>query len=218
MNFALITEGPSEHRIIKHIISKYFKDRDPDVNQIQPKLVDGKQDTVGGWNEVLKYCERDELNDIFIENDYLIIQIDTDQSQTKPFSVNHNHPDNTLKTVDELLDNVIVKIKGLINDEIFKKHSSKIFFAICIHTIECWLLPIYYSNSHKGDTTNCLFSLNSELRKKDIRVIPPKDKNSVNSIRTYKTILKNWKKKQDIINAARHNLAFKFFIDSIEVL
>ena len=32
MRFALITEGPSEHRVIKHIISKYFKDQDTEIN------------------------------------------------------------------------------------------------------------------------------------------------------------------------------------------
>lgn len=45
MKFALITEGPSEHKIIKHILSKYFKGFDPEINQIQPKIVDGKQDS-----------------------------------------------------------------------------------------------------------------------------------------------------------------------------
>ena len=46
MKFALITEGPSEHRIIKHIIAKYFKDQEPEINQIQPKIVNEKQETI----------------------------------------------------------------------------------------------------------------------------------------------------------------------------
>ena len=218
MKFALITEGPSEHRIIKHIIAKYFKDKEPEINQIQPKIVNEKQETTGGWSEVLKYCERKELKDIFVENDFLIIQIDTDQSQTKPFDVSHTKPDNILKTVDELYVDVVEKLKGFIKPEILEAHSDKIFFAICVHTIECWLLPLYYTNNHKTDTRNCLSTLNTGLRRHNIHTIPTKDKNNPNSIRTYETILRNWSKKQDIIGSAKHNSAFKKFIDSINVI
>ncbi len=42
MTFALITEGISEHRIIKHILLKCFKEFDPDINQIQPKISNDK--------------------------------------------------------------------------------------------------------------------------------------------------------------------------------
>lgn len=218
MKFVLITEGPSEHRIIKHIIAKYFREIDPDINQIQPKIVNQKQVTTGGWNEVLKYCEREELNDILLENDYLIIQIDTDQSQTKPFNVSHTNTSNELKTTDELYEHVVAKLRGLIKPEIFEAHEKQIFFAICIHTIECWLLPVYYKNNHKADSRNCLSTLNLELRRQNISTIPTKDKNSSKSIRTYETILRNWKRKQDIIDAAQHNTGFRNFIDSISFI
>ena len=62
MNFGLITEGASEHKIIKHLVSRYFKDEMLIINQIQPKIVNDRQETTGGWNEVLKYCEREEIN------------------------------------------------------------------------------------------------------------------------------------------------------------
>ncbi len=220
MRFALITEGPSEHRVIKHIVAKYFKNQDPEINQIQPKLINGKQShsTPGGWNEVLKYCERDELKDILVENDYLIIQIDTDQSQTKPFNISHTKNDNSIKTVDELYDDVLEKLKGLIKPEILELSSNKIFFAICIHTIECWLLPLYYNNNHKKGIRNCLTTLNIELRRQNIHPIPTKDKNNPNSIRIYETILKNWNKKQDIISSSLNNAGFKKFIDSLKVI
>lgn len=216
MRFALITEGPSEHRIIKHIIFKYFKERNPEVNQIQPKIINNKQDTPGGWNEVLKYCEREELKDILIENDFLIIQIDTDQSQTKPFSVSHTQKDNKQKSIEDLYSDVIEKIKELIKPEILEANSDKFFFAICVHTIECWLLPIFYADNHKNKTGNCLDPLNTAFRKKGIRIVTRSNKNESNGIRSYEAALKNWTKKKDIINAALHNIAFKKFIDSLE--
>jgi len=77
---------------------------------------------------------------------------------------------------------------------------------------------LYYANNHKTDTRNCLATLNSELRRRDIHSIPNKDKNNPNSIRTYETILRNWRRKHEIINSAQHNVSFKKFVDSIKVI
>jgi hypothetical protein len=217
MRFALITEGPSEHRVIKHIVSKYFKDHDPEINQIQPKLIDGKQDnrTPGGWNEVLKYCERKELIDIFIENDYLIIQIDTDQSQSVSFGVSHTHQNNNIKTVDELCSEVVEKLEGLMPEGIKIKHGDRIFFAICVHTIECWLLPLFYTNSHQSKTLNCLDTLNAAFRRNNIHIVNAANKNEPNGIRSYEEALKNWRRKQDIAKSAKHNTGFERFVESL---
>jgi hypothetical protein len=213
MKFALITEGASEHRIIKHIIAKYFKDQEPDTNQIQPKILNEKQETTGGWVEVLKYCEREELKSIMVENDYLVIQIDTDQSQNAPFSINHLKPTGDEKTPAELLEDVLGKLKSLILPEIKAAYSEKIFFAVSIHTLECWLLPLYYTNNHKSDTKGCLVTLNTELVKKNIK--PISSKNTPIAQRSYDSILSNWKKKNEIINSAQFNVGFKFFVDGL---
>ncbi|OFX18283.1 MAG: hypothetical protein A2033_17700 [Bacteroidetes bacterium GWA2_31_9] len=219
MKFALITEGISEHRIIRHILEKFFKDKVPFIRQIQPQIFNEKQISIGSWNEVLKYCGRtDDLKEIFNNNDYLIIQIDTDKSQTKPFSISHSKIDNTLKSVDELCNEVIVKLKSIISLEIIKEHGNKIFFAICVHSIECWLLPLLYTNNLKSKTHGCIDTLNTELIKKNIHIIPNGNKNNHNAIRTYETILKIWKRKQDIIESSKHNEGFKKFINSLKTI
>lgn len=219
MKFALITEGPSEHNIIKHVIEKYFKEFETFFRPIFPTIVNGKQISGGGWSEVLKYCERiEDLKEIFIDSDYLVIQIDTDQSQTKPFSISHTKQDNTLKSVDELCNDVIEKLRSLISPEIIKENGNKIFFAICVHSIECWLLPLYYTNNHKFKTLACLDTLNLALIKKDIHVITKNNKNDSNGIKAYKKILENWKRKQDIIDSSKHNAGFKQFINSLKTI
>lgn len=225
MNFALITEGVSEHRIIKHIISKFFKDKDPNINQIQPKLLNDKQEVAGGWDEVLKYCQSEKLLDIFVENDYLIIQIDTDQSQHQPFNISHTKIDpisrnHTNKTIEELYDDIKIKIESLIIPEILEKYRHNIFYAICTHTIECWLLPIYYSNNHKRDFSTCIGSLNKELSKKNTNLIPTtsKAKNTAQAIKTYNFILSNWKRRKDIEDSALHQYGLHKFLESLRAL
>ena len=219
MKFALITEGVSEQKIIKHILNKYFKGSDPIINPVQPKLLNDKQETIGGWNEVLKYCEREEeLKAIFVENEFLVIQIDSDQSQQNPFNISHSKDDNTSKSVAELHTDIAKKLKELIKPEILNEYSERIFFAISIHTIECWLLPFYYTNIHKSNTTSCIDKLNTAITRKNINPIITSGKNSPQAIRSYDAILKNWKNKEDVIASSLHNDGFKYFIQSLNKL
>jgi len=215
MDFALITEGISEYNIIKHIVYRYFKDADPNINQIQPKILNNKQESIGGWNEVLKYCERPEIKALLVENDYLIIQIDTDQSQTKPFEISHSK-NGTTKTDAELHEEVTTKLMGLIPNEIKEEHPGKIILAICIHTVECWLLPIYYTDNTNSKTNNCIKALNIQLARKNIPTISETDKNSHNSIKSYSDILSNIKKRKEILEKSKLVYSFSKFTDELE--
>lgn len=218
IRFTLITEGASENRIIKYILNKFFPPEELFFRDAQPQIINDKQETIGGWNEVLNYCGRTEdLKEIFNNTDYLVIQIDTDQSQTSPFNISHTRSDNTLKSINELHTDVINRFNTLINDEILELHSNQIIFAICVHTIECWLLPMYYTNNHRADTRNCASRLNVELGRRNLDKIPTttKNKNTVLGVRAYEKALKGWRRKQDIINSAEHNSAFNSFIHSL---
>lgn len=218
MRIALATEGKSEHWIIKHIIENYFKGTEILFRQIQPQIFDDKQESIGGWLEVLKFCERtDDIKAALIETDYLVIQIDTDESQNVNFGVSHTKQGNLTKTHEELYADVIGKIKGIINNQVLIEYSNKIIFAVCIHTIECWLLPIYFTNNHKRDTRNCLTTLNVELRRRDYDLVPHKKQKEKRKI-VYESILRNWKKKKDIVQSANHNVGFSNFIETLATI
>ena len=215
MTFALITEGVSEYTVIQHLISRYFRDDDPIINQIQPKMEKSKQVSEGGWNEVLKYCEREELLHILLENDYVVIQIDTDQSQQFPFDVSHIEKGKE-KSSDRLLADVIVRLERNLPKNI---GSNRIIFAICIHTVECWLLPLVYSDNRKNKTKGCLAVLNLELRRKNMLTVSETgDKNSATSQKAYWEILKLLKTKSEIKNISVHNAGFQKFVDHLELL
>lgn len=218
MRIALATEGKSEHWIIKHLIENYFKETEIFFRQVQPQIFDDTQESIGGWLEVLKFCERtDDIKAALVETDYLVIQIDTDESQNVNFGVSHTKQVNIAKTHEELYADVIEKIRELLNNEVLIEHSNKIIFAVCIHTIECWLLPIYFTNNHKSDTRNCLTTLNKELRRRDLEVVPPKKQKEKRKI-VYESILRNWKKKKDIIKSANHNVGFSKFVETLDAI
>ena len=175
MRIALATEGLSEHWVIKHIVQTYFKEKEIYFRQIQPQIFDDKQESIGGWREILKFCEDTEsIKAALVESDYLVIQIDTDESQNIHFDVSHTTIGNKTKTVIELYNDIIERLKGLISPILKEEYRDKIIFAICIHTVECWLLPIYYTNNHKSDTQNCFTTLNKELLRRNLIPIPPK--------------------------------------------
>lgn len=167
---------------------------------------------------MLKYCGRDDLSDILIENDYIVIQIDTDQSQTIPFNISHACSDGQPKPPFQLHSEVIQKLQSFINPRILKKNRNNILFAICIHTIECWLLPLYYTNNQKTSTLNCLIKLNSALRRQNRPTIPQTDKNGSNAKRAYCTVLNDLKRKTDIIEIAQFNYGFEYFINSLSII
>jgi hypothetical protein len=218
MRIALATEGKSEHWIIKHLVEKFFKGTEIFFRQVQPQIIDNTQESVGGWLEILKFCERtDDIKSALIDTDYLVIQIDTDESQNINFGVSHTNQSKIAKTYEELYEDVVEKIKSLINIKIFEEYSDKIVFAICIHTIECWLLPLYFTNNHRFDTHKCISTLNIELKKRNLSIVPSKKQKEKRKI-AYEAILRNWRRRQDIEKSAKHNFGFKKFVDSLDTI
>ena len=212
MRIALITEGISEYRVLKHLLAKYFKGFDPEINQIQPKLTGEKQDGIGGWAKVLEYCVRKDIRDILIENEYLVIQIDTDQSANSPFDISHS-TGSTKKAEAALYTEVEKKLQALIQPEILEAFSERIIFAVSIHTVECWLLTIF----KKSGTTNCLEALNPILVKEKLPKIQA-EKNSNQSRIAYETILRRWTKRKEIEQSASHNLSLKLFVSRLSAI
>jgi hypothetical protein len=195
------------------MISRYFKDDNPVINQIQPKMEQSQQISEGGWNEVLKYCESAELSHILVENDYVVIQIDTDQSQQFPFGVPHSESGKE-KSSGILLTDVVARLERDMSERIDK---NRIIFAVCVHTVECWLLPLVYFDGRKVKTKGCLAALNIELRRKNMPTISETgNKNCVASRKAYQEILKLLKKKADINEISVHNVGFQKFVGQLE--
>jgi len=141
--------------------------------------------------------------------------IDTDQSQQFPFNVSHSES-GIEKTSDRLLADIVERLERNMPENIDK---TRIIFAICIHTVECWLLPLVHSDNRKKKTKGCLAALNSELRRKNMLTVSETgDKNNIASQRAYREILKPLKKKSDIKKASEYNAGFQKFIGNLELL
>ncbi|MEI7726766.1 MAG: hypothetical protein WCK09_16775 [Bacteroidota bacterium] len=216
-SFGVICEGPSDFRIIKRIIESFFKGEDPTIVCYQPKQLPSGKSDFGGWTGVLGNCRNDTLKEIFEFNNYAIIQIDTDCLQDKPFNVPHIGQSGKIKSDTQLCDNVIAKLNSIIFQPEIQDNKRRILFAVCIHSIECWLLPVLYSNNRKSHTTNCINLLNLAIQKKykGMAYLNEKNKNEPNGIKVYDAIIANWKRKTDITAVSLNNAGFQKFVESL---
>ena len=216
--FGVICEGPSDYRIVKRIVDVFFKGNEPYTSCYQPKQLPSGKSDFGGWPRVLECCSDDTLKEIFEFNDYAIIQIDTDCSQDSPFNVPHLGDDGQPKSHEQLCDDVIEKLDSLIVQPEVQANRDRIFFAICIHSIECWLLPLVYDNNRRENTNNCLEPLNLAVQRKYKKMVFLKEgnKNENSGIKVYDKLISDWKRKADIVDTAQYNIGFNAFVQSLD--
>ena len=216
MKIALITEGITDQYIIKPIIENYFKEIDFKFNPISP-IVDetDKQTGFGSWVNVIKSCEEEDFEEMFLFNDYVVIQIDTDVSEQKGYDVPKVKDGKKLEP-NELCEKVIEKLKSLIEEDVLEKHSEKFLFAIGIHSMECWLIATVKSGRNKEETDNCLFKLNSQLTRKNMNAINPNNKNSFKSRKTYHELARKFRNKKEIEEYSKYNVGFEMFVEQVK--
>lgn len=217
-NIAVICEGVSEFNILNHIVGRHNKNHF--LNAVQPKIDPNneKQADEGGWSRVLDHCTDEVFEQIFQLNDYLIIQIDTDSSHIQPYSIDQRLPDGSAKSPERLHAEIKARLMKNITRGVRKKYLKRIFFAICHNEIECWLLPVYYKDKRGCRSHNCIYLLNAELSKHGIPCIPNRQKNSPNAKKAYRAILKNIRKKDDVISIARESRGFSSFVKGLDTI
>lgn len=202
-----IGEGVTDFQVIRNILVGYFKDPDINFESLQPEIDKTDQQTsAGNWLKVLNYCASEKFRGSFSYTDYVIIQIDTDACDQKHFDI----PNGKTLKVEELVLKVKEKIVSAIGEGFYKKVQKQVLFAISVHELECWLLPIYYPNekSKKVKTSGCLGALNQALSKKFGFTI---DKTSKNFNRQYEEISKPFRKSGDLAKYSKENPSFSIF-------
>ena len=209
ISFGLITEGLTEQIVIEHILEGYFKNPYLDIRPLQPgrdKDDENKYKGYGSWSQVFAYCRLIDFQESFQFNDYIIIQIDTDTSQEYGIL---QQDENGEFTPEELIEKVIEKFKEEIGEDFYGKCQQRIIWAISVHSIECWLLPLYYKDNKKSHFKNCLRALNEQLVKKHDFTIDAKKPEY------YRKISKQYSKHRNLMDCYQHNPSLKSFVVDI---
>lgn len=210
--FGLITEGVTDQAVLRNILLGYFNDPDLTIRELQPTLdaTDASQmRTFGGWYNVFLYCQSDFLKGAFEQNDFLIIQIDTDCSHEQHFDV----PTQKGETLDLFIERVKNRFKSIISTQLgrdfYELNGHRIIFAIAVDEIECWLLPLFYTDKTQAAINNCLFKLNQKLPENS--KINPNNKDK----RVYQRISRDFMKVKVFQKTYPKNPSFKLFIEEL---
>jgi len=65
--------------------------------------------------------------------------------------------------VPELVARVIERLKREISPEFYEANRDRILFAVAVHEIECWLLPLLHDDNKAAKTTGCTAAANHAL-------------------------------------------------------
>ena len=204
--FGLACEGITDQTVLENILYGYYgkdyEDIDDEIQRVQPPFDD--TDNKGGWNRLFDYLNSDRFEDDVINNDYLVIQIDTDVSEEIGFAVSSLNL-STVEFIQKIIERLITQIDK--KKSIYQKYNKNILFAISVHSLECWLLPIY--SNKKEIVHNCFDKLCKEVPKVSKKLKVTKNANS------YDKLSRPFLKRKGLLTIASKNSSFQIFINSL---
>ncbi len=213
-SFGLITEGKTDQIVIVNILSGFFNDPDIDIRPFLPIYDETDKSNIenfSNWKLVLDYCKSTKFKDAFQFVDYLIVQIDTDTCEEPHYDIS-KHEAGVELSPEELIEKVSEKLQNLIGKDFYEEYYEQIIFAISVHEIECWLLPLYYTDNKKEKFKGCLTTLNQELSRKEGFGISAANKNPD----YYETISRQYLKHKVLMSKREDNPSLKIFLEEIE--
>jgi hypothetical protein len=78
--------------------------------------------------------------------------------------------------------------------------------------MECWLLPLYYTDDKKSKFKRCLLTLNQALQRKEGFTIDSNKKKP----EYYRNISRQYCKRKTLLRFYKENPSFKIFIEEIQ--
>jgi hypothetical protein len=212
-SFALITEGITDQIVIENILYGFVGDAEIDINPLQPlrdETDENRTASPGNWHKVLEYCSSDRFKDALQFNDFIVVQIDTDVCHD--YQVSDRDEEGNELSVEDMTERIQLFLIQRIGAEFYAKYRPRILFAIAVQSIECWLLPLAYTNNKKGKITGCLETLNRALSKQKSFSIDPNNKRP----EYYRIVSDPYSKHKKLMSLYESNPSLNTFIRSLE--
>lgn len=215
MNFNIVAEGNTDFRVLRIVIESIIEDAV--VNVLVPTVDAYSHTTIGtaGWEKVVDYLGSNLLKGALDNCDYLVIQIDTDECE----HVNYNaasitQADQDISSFYEVIKNKIIEWINKFDPNTYEMYKSKIIFAICIHSLECWLLALYVKQNElpRKRILAGFDHLNRALARHNMRLSEPKDPNQ------YEHLAHQLRKRRNHPIVREYSYSFDRFISALETL
>jgi hypothetical protein len=205
MNVGIVAEGPTDQRVLEHIIVGALAGSglDVEIRDIQPIAEPSGATSHGGWELVFAWLRRGDYRQALQLNDLIVIQIDTDVCDRPGFDVERRDGG-----VD-LVARVIERLRREIDATFLAAHGDRLVFAIAEGETECWLLPLVYDNNKAGKTSGCEQAVVEALKKKDEPGLRSKD---VKDPRRYRDVARPYRKHARVEAARTRSPSLDAFI------
>lgn len=212
ISFGLVTEGITDQEILSNVLFGFFKETNIPINPFQPirdETDKSRQGNFGGWLKVFEYCNSKYFRQAFQSCDYIIIQLDSDVCEE--YGIPKFESGTELKVID-LINKIKTHLINEIGQEFYNKVVDKVIFAISVHSIECWFLPLFYTDNKRSKTTGCIGTLNRALETKNYGVfIDPDNK----QFEIYQNLAKPLKKHKTLLKTYKHSPSFEVFYSDL---
>lgn len=212
--FGLACEGITDQIVIENILCGFYKDindLDEEIQPLQPPFdkTTKKQSDFGNWELLLEYLSSERFRDDVLNSGYIVVQIDTDDSQHPNFSIAHTDSDNNELSTKELIEKIIERLIAQIDSKkiFYEKYQEKIIFAISVHSLECWILPLH--RAYKIEKTKNCFE-NLQRKSKNINI----KKDYITYDKLSQPLLKN----KILIKIASKNSSLNIFLSKLPIL
>ena len=210
--FATVAEGKCDHPVLENIIIGLCKKHGIEVGNINPTQPEidktGRQLGFGGWGQVFRWLREKRYDEAFQYNDFVIIHLDTDACEEVDFDI-QKYSDGVEKNPLELVNAVIEKLKGLIGNEDLAIYQGRFHFAISVHNIECWLLPLWGKKTEYCLIHSCKLRVDKGLSREKQPGLNKED------IRTYDNASSKLRKHSSLFDTAKSQDSLQHFLDSI---
>jgi len=214
-DFALVTEGATDHAILRNILIGYFKgQREPDIHRELPDPRAEKQ--YGGWTLVLQYLREKKFRQAFQLNRYLIVQVDTDIAEDAGFNV-PKQDENGQLTIAQFVHNVAMRLQQEIGADDVAFYGDKFIFAIGVEQSECWVLPLWFNDNKGEQTVNCTArlggcnQLREALSEKNYRWIRREEKNFL----SYDLASRDYRKRATLLDQGIRSPSLAIFLEEL---
>lgn len=211
LTFGLITEGVTDRMVLENILRGYFSDEEeePAFNPVQPPPPSpGTPHPPGGWTLVFQSLRRGDHRGALSYCDYLVIQIDTDVSQEPGFDVPWRE-EGRERTPEQLHARVRERLQRELGEDFLAAHGDRVLYAIAIHEIECWLLPLLYTDRKAGKIVGCLSAANHALQ---LQARPPLSTGETKDPRAYREASRPYLKRKILLERRDHNPSLALFL------
>jgi hypothetical protein len=211
--FAIVSEGVTDYAVLQNILVGWFhnqRDTEPFLKPYQPDpTAEGESSwqEFGNWENVMRYLKEKKYQDALEYADFLVIQIDTDQSEHVNYGVSQRDGDRQLEP-SAMVEKVAEKLREIIGPEDMEFYGDKIIFAICVREIECWLLPLW-DTAKAAKCEGCLNSVD--------RALTQANESHLNKDpERYKAASKNYSKRKVLLEKGPLNPSLAIFLQELD--